>query len=80
MTVATVGHMARARLLLAPTVATDVLITVARRYWTPQYQRETRIGTRGTSPHKLGRTKEGSAMTQLTIQNIPDDHDMLPKT
>jgi hypothetical protein len=79
MTVATVGHMTCARLLLAPTVATDVLTTVAHRYWTPQYQRETRIGTRGTSPHKLGRTKEGSAMTQLTIQNILDDHGVLPK-
>jgi hypothetical protein len=32
MTVAAVGHVARARLLLAPTVATNILTIVARRY------------------------------------------------
>jgi hypothetical protein len=40
----------------------------------------TRIGTRGTTPHGLGRPKEGSAMTQFTIQKILEDHDVLPKT
>jgi hypothetical protein len=30
MTIATIGHMARVRLLLAPTVVTGVLTSVAR--------------------------------------------------
>jgi hypothetical protein len=38
-----------------------------------------RIGTRGTIPHGLRRPKEGSAMTQPTIQKIPEDHGVLPK-
>jgi hypothetical protein len=38
-----------------------------------------RIGTLDTTPHRLGRAKEGSAMTQPTIQKITEDHDMLPK-
>jgi hypothetical protein len=33
----------------------------------------------GTTPHVLGRPKEGSAMTQSTIQKISEDHGMLPK-
>jgi hypothetical protein len=39
----------------------------------------TRIGTRGTTPHRLRRPKEGSAITQSTIQKISEDHDMLSK-
>jgi hypothetical protein len=39
----------------------------------------TRIGTRGTTSHRLRRPKEGSAMTRPTIEEIPEDHDMLPK-
>jgi hypothetical protein len=38
-----------------------------------------RIGTQGTTPHRLGRPKEGSAMTRPTIWKIPEDHDVLPK-
>jgi hypothetical protein len=38
-----------------------------------------RIGTRGTTPHRLKRPKEGSALNQPTIQKIPEDHGMLPK-
>jgi hypothetical protein len=40
----------------------------------------TRIGTRGATTHRLGRPKEGSAKTRPTIQKIPEDHDVLPKT
>jgi hypothetical protein len=40
----------------------------------------TRIGIRGTTPHRLERPKEGFAMTRLTIQKISNDHDMLSKT
>jgi hypothetical protein len=39
----------------------------------------TRIGIWGTTPHRLERLKEGSAMTQPTIQKILEDHDVLPK-
>jgi hypothetical protein len=35
VTVDTVGYVARARLLLAPTVAMDILTSVTRRYWPP---------------------------------------------
>jgi hypothetical protein len=38
-----------------------------------------RIGTRGTTPHRLKRTKEGSVMTWPTIQKILEDHGVLPK-
>jgi hypothetical protein len=38
-----------------------------------------RIGAWGTSPHRLKRPKEGSTMTQSTIQKILDDHGVLPK-
>jgi hypothetical protein len=38
-----------------------------------------RMGTRGTTPHRLGRTKEGSSMTWPTIQKISEDHDVLLK-
>jgi hypothetical protein len=38
-----------------------------------------RIGTQGTTPHRLRRSKEGSAMTQPTIQKITEDHDVLIK-
>jgi hypothetical protein len=39
----------------------------------------TRIGTRGTTPHRLGRPNERSAMTRPTIHKIPEDSGMLPK-
>jgi hypothetical protein len=39
----------------------------------------TSIGTQGTTLHRLKRPKEGSAMTQPTIQKIPEDHGVLPK-
>jgi hypothetical protein len=39
----------------------------------------TGIGTRGTTPHRLERPKEGSAMTRSTIQKILEDHGVLPK-
>jgi hypothetical protein len=39
----------------------------------------TRIGTWGTTPHRLARPKEVSAMTRLTIQKILDDHIVLHK-
>jgi hypothetical protein len=39
----------------------------------------TRISTKGTTSQGLRKPKEGSAMTQPTIQKIPEDHDMLPK-
>jgi hypothetical protein len=38
--------------------------------------RLTRIDTQGTTPHRLRRPKEGSIMTQPTIQRIPEDHDV----
>jgi hypothetical protein len=38
-----------------------------------------RIGTWGTTPHGLGRPKEGFFMTRPTIQKILEDHGMLPK-
>jgi hypothetical protein len=38
-----------------------------------------RIGTQGTTLHRLGRPKEGSATTQPTIQKILEDHGGLPK-
>jgi hypothetical protein len=37
------------------------------------------IGTQGTTPHRLGRFKEGFATTRLTIQKILEDYDVLPK-
>jgi hypothetical protein len=40
----------------------------------------TRIGIRGTTPHRLGRLKEGSAMTRPTIQKVLEDLSVLPKT
>jgi hypothetical protein len=39
-----------------------------------------RIGTRGTTPYRLGRSNEGSAMTRLTIQKILEDHGVFPET
>jgi hypothetical protein len=39
-----------------------------------------RIGTRGTTPHRLRRPKEGSDMTRITIQKISEDHNMLLNT
>jgi hypothetical protein len=39
----------------------------------------TRIGIWGTTPHGLKMFKEGSAMTQATIQKILEDHGVLPK-
>jgi hypothetical protein len=36
-----------------------------------------RIDTQGTTPYKLGRSKEGSATTRPTIQKISDDHVVL---
>jgi hypothetical protein len=39
-----------------------------------------RIGIRGTTPHRLRRSKEGSAMTRTTIQKISEDHNMLLNT
>jgi hypothetical protein len=39
----------------------------------------TRIGTQGTTPHRLERPKEGSIMTRSTIQKIPEDPCVLPK-
>jgi hypothetical protein len=39
----------------------------------------TRISTRGTTAHGLGRSKEGSAMTWPIIQKISEDHGVLPK-
>jgi hypothetical protein len=38
-----------------------------------------RIGTRGTTPHRLRRPKEESVMTRPTIQKIPEDHSMFSK-
>jgi hypothetical protein len=38
-----------------------------------------RISSQGTTSQRLGRLKEGSATTQPTIQNIPEDHDVFPK-
>jgi hypothetical protein len=37
------------------------------------------IGTRGTTPHRLKRPKEGPATTRPTIEKIPEDHEVLPK-
>jgi hypothetical protein len=37
------------------------------------------ISTRGTTPHELRRSKDGSAMSQPTIQNIIEDHGVLSK-
>jgi hypothetical protein len=39
----------------------------------------TRISTQGTTPHGLGRPKEGFTMTRPTIQKILEDHGVLPK-
>jgi hypothetical protein len=39
----------------------------------------TRIGTRGTILHRLRRSKEESATTQLTIRKILEDYDVLLK-
>jgi hypothetical protein len=39
----------------------------------------TRIGTQGTTPHRLKRPKEGSATTWPTIRKILEDHGVLPK-
>jgi hypothetical protein len=39
----------------------------------------TSIGTQGTTPHRLGRPKEGFVMTQPTIQKIPKDNGVLRK-
>jgi hypothetical protein len=38
-----------------------------------------RIDTQGTTPYRLGRPKEGSAMTQPTICKILEVRGMLPK-
>jgi hypothetical protein len=38
-----------------------------------------RIGIWGTTPHRLRRPKEESAMTWPAIQKIPQDHGVLPK-
>jgi hypothetical protein len=38
-----------------------------------------RISTRGTTPHGLRRTKEGSVTTWPTIQKISENHGVLPK-
>jgi hypothetical protein len=38
-----------------------------------------RIGTRGTTPHRLRRLKQAFVMTRATIQKIPENHAMLPK-
>jgi hypothetical protein len=38
----------------------------------------TRIGTRGITSQGLERAKEGSTMTQFTMQKIPEDHNVPP--
>jgi hypothetical protein len=38
-----------------------------------------RIGTQGTTPFRLGKPKEGSAMTRPTSQKILEDHGVLSK-
>jgi hypothetical protein len=38
-----------------------------------------RTGTQGTTPHRLRRPKEGSAMTRPTIQKILEFDGVLPK-
>jgi hypothetical protein len=38
-----------------------------------------RIGTWGSTLHRLGRPKQGSAMTRPTIQKILEDFGVLPK-
>jgi hypothetical protein len=40
----------------------------------------TMIGTRGTTLHGLRRPKEVSAVTRPTVQKIPNDYGVLPKT
>jgi hypothetical protein len=38
-----------------------------------------RIGTRGTTLHRLRKLKDGSASTQPTIEKVLEEHGMLPK-
>jgi hypothetical protein len=38
-----------------------------------------RIGTGGTTPHELGRPKEGFATIRPTIRKILEDHCVLSK-
>jgi hypothetical protein len=39
----------------------------------------TRIGIRGTTPHRLERPKKRFAMTRSTILKILEDHDVVPR-
>jgi hypothetical protein len=70
-------------------IDTDLDINEARDYLKAEFEMKdlgktkfclvTRIGTRGTTPHRLGWSNEGSDTTQSIIQKISEDHDVLSK-